>query len=308
MLRHRLSILISSLAVVASGYSLEADIGKDYHSETGDLSSFILGYAPKFGVRVLTTNGLPHITVQWRYKEASNELELLIEGNYFPQLNAFLSKAVGAPLTPPRTNNYSQLPNFEVYYGTNLGATVGCQWWRGDDGKDHTSFAIVSYDVPTLDQQTKLAQLIREAVADGNASSKALDAARSTAPYVSDFVRLFPKAEVHYRNFDASTGFDVTVDLHERYELTMQLPVRFDALSRSVSGYGEPHFYLWEVASVNRNKSGIAETRFNPAGERRFGSAEWNKIVESGGNFSAIGYTIISNQPVPGFKDRNIAK
>jgi hypothetical protein len=156
--------------------------------------------------------------------------------------------------------------------------------------------------------QAKYAQLFRRAVDEANDSHKALDAARFSAPYVSDFLRLFPKAEVRYRSFTGGLGFDVNVDLHERYELTMQLPAVFDSSRSKVIGYGEPRFTLWEAASVKRNKSGIAETTLNPAGERRFGPEEWRKTVESGGDFRVIGYSMITNRPVPGFVGRKIAE
>jgi hypothetical protein len=36
------------------------------------------------------------------------------------------------------------------------------------------------------------------------------------------------------------------------------------------------------------------------------GSAEWRALVERGGDFSAIGYTMITNRPVPGFAHRKV--
>src|SRR5207249_3101650 len=85
MLRFVPSILIASLLAAATGCSGGGDIGKGYNSKSGDLGAFILSSAPKFGVRVLTTNGLPHIPAKWRYKEGSDEFQLFVEGNYFPQ-------------------------------------------------------------------------------------------------------------------------------------------------------------------------------------------------------------------------------
>jgi hypothetical protein len=147
--------------------------------------------------------------------------------------------------------------------------------------------------------------LAREAE-KGKARFAALDAVRDSAPYVSEFVRLFPGAEVNYRYFTSTDepGFDVGVDLHERYEFRMQLPVHFDPEHRNVIGYGEPKFMIWEAASVTRGPSGGAQTTLNPAGERHFGSPEWRTLVEHGGDFTAIGYTMTTNRPVAGFAHR----
>src|ERR1700686_20951 len=98
----------------------------------------------------------------------------------------------------------------------------------------------------------------------GKARFAALDAVRYSAPYVSEFVHLFPGAEVNYRYFTSTDepGFNAEADLYERYEFRMQLPVRFDSERRKVIGYGEPKFVIWEAASVTRGPSGIAEIRW----------------------------------------------
>jgi hypothetical protein len=304
MSRVFLSIFVVSLLVTVAGCSDEPDIGKGYNFKSGDLGAFILNSAPKFRVRVLTTNGLSNIPAQWRYKETSDEFQLFVEGDYFPQLHTFLTKTVGSPTT----NSSTELHSIEAYYGTNSGATVCCRRGKADNGKQYTSFVIVSYGQPDRNL-VKYLQLIRDGVTNlpYDPMDSALDTARSSAPYLSDFLRLFPKAEVRYSNFDNSIGFDVEVDLYERYELVMQLPAVFDAPHRKVIGYGEPRFYLMEAVSVKRNKSGIAETSLNPAGDRKFGPAQWKRIVEADGNFAVIGYTMLTNQPVPGFKDRKTA-
>jgi len=271
------------------------------------LGDFILRSAPKFGVRVLTTNGLLQIPATWRYKEASNEFQLFLEGNFFTQLHEFLTKAVGPSPGPPTTNGLTKLRSIEAYYGTNFGAAVNCRWERADDGKEHTSFVIVSYGQPasTQHQAAQSFTALTQESEKGKERFRALDAARPSAPYVAEFLRLFPEAEVDYRYFTGTgePGFVLGVDLYGRYELDMYLPVLFDPPRRRVIGYGEPKFYLREVASQKGR-----ETAYNPTGERKFGSAEWKRIVESAGDFGAIGYVIITNQPVAGFKARKDVK
>jgi hypothetical protein len=296
-------IPIASILGAVIGPLWGADPRDRYKAESGDLAAFILKSAAKFGVRILTTNDLPGIRAKWFYNEADNEFNVVVEGNYFPQLHAFLIKTVGPPTGPPRTNSPAKRENIEAFYGTNLRATVGCGWEKADDGKQYTSFTIVSYG-GTPEAEAAYASAMAQARQQGEDYFSALDAARPSAPYLSDIVRLFPEAEVNYRYFGArgEPGFNVAVDLYERYQLKMRLPVRFDSSRRTVIGYGEPKFYLLEVA-----KQKGRETSYNPEGGREFGPAEWKKIVESRGDFGAIGYTMITNKPVPGFKDRKIA-
>jgi hypothetical protein len=277
---------------------------KGYEHGNGDLRDFIVKAVPKLGVHLLQTNALPSVPGRWRYQSRPDELAVVVEGDCFPLLHAFLTNAIGAAQGSPIADKTTGV--METYYGTNLTATVCCRSGIIDAGKKYTSLVIVGYGT-AAGQQAAYAQLLREAVGKANDSHSALDAARLSAPYVSDFVRLFPNAEVRYRSFGGGMGFDVNVDLFDRYEFTMQLPVVFDSSRSKVIDYGEPRFTLWEAASVKRNKSGIAETTLNPAGERRFGPTEWQKIVEAGGDFGAIGYTMHTNRPVPGFSGRKMA-
>src|SRR5687767_13274165 len=104
MLRLPFSILVASFLVSATGRSGGADFRKDFAFKSGDLGAFILKTAPKFGVRLLATNGLPLIPMHWRYRQGENEFQVMVEGNYFPQLHKFLTKAVGPPAGLLATN------------------------------------------------------------------------------------------------------------------------------------------------------------------------------------------------------------
>src|SRR5207249_10847448 len=115
------SILAASLLAALVGCSDGADTHKGYNSESGDLGAFILRMAPKYGVRIMTTNGLPAIQAKWRFKADSNEFSLVLAGDYFPQLHTFLTSAVGPSLGSPTTNSPGELPGITAYYGTNSG-------------------------------------------------------------------------------------------------------------------------------------------------------------------------------------------
>jgi len=160
----------------------------------------------------------------------------------------------------------------------------------------------------TSEQLTQSLTLIAREAEKGKERFAALDAVSNSAPYVSEFVQSFPNAKVSYRYFSSSDqpGFDVGVDLYDRYQFGMQLPVHFDTERRRVIGYGKPKFIIREVASVTRGSNGIAEVSYVSTGERHFGSADWQTLVAHGGDFAAIGYLMRTNQPVTGFEQRNV--
>lgn len=271
----------------------------DFQPAKGDLGSFILEQAPKFGVRLLAINDLPPLPNKWEQRLSGEELTVVVAGDYVEAFHAFLSKAVGnlpGQSVPPKpvTGGVQQL-----FYGTNFGATVSCTREITDDGKEFTSLVIFRYSASPA-EAASYARMLMEAPKIADNRDAALDAARISAPYLTNFVRLFPEAEVLYRNFGGGFGYSVSVDLHGRYEVWMQLPVIFDTPSReSVIGYGVPSFGISEFERVLLNKSGQLETWFKKEGQRGFGSVEWQKIVEANGDFDAIGYRMITNQPIP---------
>jgi hypothetical protein len=122
-------------------------------------------------------------------------------------------------------------------------------------------------------------ELFKQETSKADAWFAALDAAKPSAPFVVEFLRLFPGAVVNYRYFTSThePGYDVEVDLHERYELTMQLPVLFDPGGRTVVGYGEPKFFLKRPAKRGAKHPMILRGSFisvQPNGERLSRTAE----------------------------------
>ncbi len=126
----------------------------------------------------------------------------------------------------------------------------------------------------------------------------ALDSVRPTAPYLSSFVRAYPDADVIYRFYSANEklGFIATVELYGRYELELRLQPDFDQTYRKVVGYGEPRFQILEIEKQEgRGRSYVGKA------QRQFGAAEWQAILDQGGDFGAIGYFMIKDKPAPGF-------
>jgi hypothetical protein len=158
----------------------------------------------------------------------------------------------------------------------------------------------------TADEMSKSLTLLAREGQKGKERFAELDRVRGSAPYLSDFLGLFPQSEVNYIYFTSTDGpgFDVAVDLYERYEFEMRLPVQWDSERRAVVGYGEPMYSIREVTNATRGPSGVAENTLNPAGERHFGPTGWRTLASQNGDFRAIGYVLVTNRPVPGFRDR----
>jgi hypothetical protein len=59
-------------------------------------------------------------------------------------------------------------------------------------------------------------------------------------------------------------------------------------------------FVLSEVASVTPAAAGTTNVTHGPV-DATFGPAEWQKVVQSGGDLGVLGLQLQQNQPVSGF-------
>ena len=84
-----------------------------------------------------------------------------------------------------------------------------------------------------------------------------------------------------------------------RYELTYQTLVVPDYGAHSVKQSQNLIFVLSEVMKVTGDGRGA---EFDPAGARRFGEEQWNKVVAAKGDFAVIGVHLKTNASVPGIE------
>jgi|GEM_PF-6093940 len=125
---------------------------------------------------------------------------------------------------------------------------------------------------------------------------------RTEVPFLSEFLELYPNAIIRYLSFaDADfPSFSVTTTLHSRYEFNMRVPVQYSEDSLKITGYGNPRCYLLEIESVTPRGDELGGTSGGDL-QQHFEEAGWNALVESKGDFSAIGYEVKVDKPVPNF-------
>ncbi|MBI2928255.1 MAG: hypothetical protein HYY24_21510 [Verrucomicrobia bacterium] len=315
MLRLPPSLLIASLLAALPGCTGGADTRRGYDSESGDLGAFILRMAPQYGVRILTTNGLPAIPAKWRFKADSNEFSLVLAGDYFPQLHPFLSRAVGPPFGSPTTNSPGELPGITAYYGTNFGVTMSCGSGKDDDGKQYTSFAIVNYGAASAGagalSATQFWQLFREVVSELEKNplkefechDEAVEHAVDTLTFPKEVETLFGATNVDHfiRPFTGAAVWNSAAYFAGRYTLELRVPIAIDYEHCRVKDVlGSVEVEIREVIKVDfYGRSGAPGATLK--GYWRLNENEWRSLVKNGGNWSVVNVPIVSNAPVKGF-------
>ena len=130
-----------------------------------------------------------------------------------------------------------------------------------------------------------------------------LDHGRDTAPEIAEFKRLFPNFEHEtYAGEPECQGDErreFTAGIHGRYVLQMNIDITFGP-SGAIASYSKPQFLLLEVSSVSH--SGRSTSVRYSDNQRRFGLADWKKVLGSGGDLGVLGIEIEKDRPVAEFK------
>jgi hypothetical protein len=305
-------MLIASLLAALIGCT---DARRGYDSESGDLGAFILRIAPQYGVRVLTTNGLPAIQAKWRFKAENNEFSLVLEGDYFSQLHIFLTSAVGPSLGSPITNNPADLPGITAYYGTNFGVTMSCGSGKDDDGRPCTSLAIVNYGATSPGtgalSAAQYSQILREVISEFKENplkefechDKVVEHGVDTLTFPTEVETLFGATNVDHfiRPFTGAAVWNSAAYFAGRYTLNLRVPVAIDYEHCRVKDVlGPAEVEIREVTKVDfYGKSHAPGASLK--GNWRLNENEWKSFVKNDGNWSAVNVSILSNAPVKGF-------
>jgi hypothetical protein len=150
-----------------------------------------------------------------------------------------------------------------------------------------------------LDEQVGISKL-RHATLD------AVD--RTKIPNLNDFLSLYPDAVIQYLKVSGADfpSLSITTTLYDRYELRMDIPVKYSDDHLKVAGYGQPEWHLMEVASVSTRGDGAGGIELGGTNggdlQKHFGTKEWGALVESKGDFSVLGFKIEKGKPVPNFE------
>jgi hypothetical protein len=162
--------------------------------------------------------------------------------------------------------------------------------------------ASCSYQVP-LKQEKDLKELQERTASLNKGYDLAIANGKKSIRIVIEFHRLFADAVSSISYYTGEYGdpeWNSKVGLYERYILTMQFKIELDDKRTKIIRFEEPRFHLVEIESVSRQSNGTYGIKYGTQ-QVRFGIAEWQKLVENNGDFSAIGVTLEKDKPVSEF-------
>lgn len=145
-------------------------------------------------------------------------------------------------------------------------------------------------------------QQVREAKQEAVLQPQRLNSALQVIPYAAEFHQTFPAADCNvYGSRRDGYQFGADVGLHSRYVLSLRVPITTASDEVSIVEFGKPEFVLAEVSRIERLPDGRLSTQFLPDREFRFDTNKWHSIVKASGDFSVVGYSMVTNMPVEFF-------
>jgi hypothetical protein len=113
--------------------------------------------------------------------------------------------------------------------------------------------------------------------------------------------KLFSPAFHHCANYEAPDTVDFISKAYvaQRYQLDMWVRIRIDRRTgRCIEMVEEPTIRLSEITQVSKDGRGTSYGGLH----KQFGSDEWQKVFDAGGDFSVIGLELDLDNPVAGFE------
>jgi hypothetical protein len=122
--------------------------------------------------------------------------------------------------------------------------------------------------------------------------------------YPGQFNRLFPGSQniiSYYTGVVGPSAWTSSIGLHGRYVFKVHLEVGFDETRTKIVSYGPPTFYLYELTKID------VKTNQNPVISNTmvttFDGNSWARFVQAKCDFSVLGITLQTNNPVEHFEE-----
>ena len=125
-------------------------------------------------------------------------------------------------------------------------------------------------------------------------------------PWPKQMEALFGDADhfiTHYGMASGPRPWNTVVYFGGRYELALQVDVEINYRTHKiVKAVSPPKFHLSEIGSLIRNKANQVEGA-DIAKNWVVDEVQWNQFVQANGDWSVIGITVRTNDPIPGFDE-----
>jgi hypothetical protein len=122
-------------------------------------------------------------------------------------------------------------------------------------------------------------------------------------PWPKQMEELYGEGDHFISNYGIDAGpkqWHTNIYFGGRYQLRLELYVELDYAKHAVVKATTPaKFYVWEVVKVEMLPDGRVSTDYGRGWE--LDETQWSQLVAAKGNWSVLGISLKTNDPVPGF-------
>ncbi len=128
-----------------------------------------------------------------------------------------------------------------------------------------------------------------------------LASARQTVAVAREFDQLFSGGHTSVGEGRFGWDYSFEVGLYDRYVIQGQVPLTVDTNTMVVVGSGPPVIHVGEVRRVIPSSDVVGGSATFTTNQAQLGAEEWRKLVASHGDFTVVGYPMVTNMPIPYF-------
>lgn len=127
-----------------------------------------------------------------------------------------------------------------------------------------------------------------------------LASARRSVAFAREFDHLFSGGHATAGEGRFGWEYDFQVGLYGRYVVEGRVPLTVDTNTMTVVSSGPPVIYVREIDRIIAPSDGGGSATFT-TNQAQLDAIEWERLIDSHGDFSVVGYTMITNTPLPNF-------
>ena len=143
--------------------------------------------------------------------------------------------------------------------------------------------------------------LLNEGMALEAQRTAVLNNALSSLEFAREFEDIFVGGSSSVAKGRFGWTYDAEVGLYGRYIVEARLPITVDTNQFKVTAAGRPSIRVSELKRIDISSDGRSTGNFSTH-QLELGAEEWQKLLLSHGNFSSVGFTMITNAPLKHFE------
>jgi hypothetical protein len=163
------------------------------------------------------------------------------------------------------------------------------------------TIALLLLAVGCANHEAQTSALLKEGQRLEARRTAVLASARQAVAFAHEFDQLFSGVHASASEGRFGWNYDFEVGLYGRYVIKGAVPLTVDTNTLTVVRAGSPIIYVREIGRIIASPGDVGGYATFTTNQAQLGAVEWRKLIDSHGDFSVVGYPMVTNMPLPHF-------